>query len=302
VTYVPRQINVVFTFGVNAVTGMTGKFANGTNTLTLTGYRVSFEMSVAGGLSQPSAQVLIYGMDISDMNALSSLGTQWFSANQNMVTVLAGDQVHGFSQVFQGTINECFVDFTAMPQVAMNVTAQATGLAALVPVPPNSYSGVASVASIMSSFAQDLTFVQGGNWSFENNGVTATLRNPYFPGTLLRQIYACAQAANINVLMHNNVLAIWPKNGIRGSPVPTVSVDSGLTGYPTYTNFGVDFTTLFNPNLVVGGNVIVQSSLKPACGTWTVYSLNHRLESITPDGDWFTDVSTNAVFAQQVLG
>ena len=37
--------------------------------------------------------------------------------------------------------------------------------------------------------------------------------------------------------------------------------------------------------------VNVQSSLQPACGDWYCNYLTHNIESLTPGGAWFTDLS-----------
>jgi hypothetical protein len=160
----------------------------------------------------------------------------------------------------------------------------------MTPVPPSSFSGAASVATIMASFAE-----QAG-MGFENNGVTAVLSNPYFPGTLGSQIKACARHANINFMIDptkgaNGTLAIWPKNGYRGGAAVPVSAKTGMVGYPRYTQYGIDVDMLFNPNLVFGGLVDVTSELQAACGTKAIYTMVHEIECLTPNGEWLTSVS-----------
>ena len=59
-----------------------------------------------------------------------------------------------------------------------------------------------------------------------------------------------------------------------------------MVGYPAYTHSGIALQTRFNPSIVRGGLIKVESSLPPACGIWRVYSLSHVLESETPNGQW----------------
>jgi hypothetical protein len=49
-------------------------------------------------------------------------------------------------------------------------------------------------------------------------------------------------------------------------------------------------TTMFNPSIKIGGQVQVQSSILPPSGKYTVVQISHSLESITPDGQWFTHI------------
>jgi hypothetical protein len=57
-----------------------------------------------------------------------------------------------------------------------------------------------------------------------------------------------------------------------------------------YASNGLTLSTIFNPAIIPGGKIQVQSSIPAACGTWVVYAMSHTLESKTPDGQWRTDV------------
>jgi hypothetical protein len=242
-------------------------------------------------------------MALSDMNALASIGpTQIYASNNNMVSILAGDANSGMSLIFQGVLQTAVIDFNQAPQVAFIMSAVTGYGLAMNPIPPSSFAGAANVAEIMSGFALQ------GNMAFENNGVNVVLSNPYFPGTLLDQIKACARHANINYTIdpttgqigaHIGTLAIWPKNGYRKGTPASVGPTTGMVGYPSYSVYGVDVTMQFNPTLLYAGQLNVQSSLAPANKTWVIYGLNHSIESITPNGDWFTQVSC---FSPQLYG
>lgn len=300
-SFVERAITVVITAGTGNLKPV-GFGPNHTNTMTLAGYRVSAEIVWPGGTALPECQCTVYGMNLSDMNAISSIGqmTKAYAMNKNTLSILAGDAVNGMSLVFQGILQDAIIDFDGAPQVGFVMTAYGGYDIAMIPVPPSSFRGSASVVNIMQSLATQ------GALGFENNGVTGVLSNPYFPGTIGDQIKACARDAGINFLIDttkgtNGVLAIWPKFGYRAGTPPTISPQTGMKGYPNYTANGVDLEMLFNPTLRFGGRITVQSSLQPACGTWNIYSLYHSIESITPGGDWFTTAQcwSNANFAAQ---
>jgi hypothetical protein len=48
---------------------------------------------------------------------------------------------------------------------------------------------------------------------------------------------------------------------------------------------------LFKPTIAYHSAIQLQSSLQPACGTWYVSHMVHYLESLTPGGAWFSDLS-----------
>lgn len=277
--FAKRRVDVTFTIG-------TGDLGEGTpSTVTLTGLRVSANIVKAGGASLGNGQLRIMGMTLSHMNQVSTLGLTVMVVRKNTVSVTAGDDVSGMALVFEGTIFEAWADFQGAPEVVFNVVASTGLYDAVKPVPPSSYSGGADVAVIMSNLAEQMNFV------FENSGVSVQLSNPYFPGTAREQAERCAKAADINMIMDDKTLAIWPKGTARGTEKVSLSPETGMVGYPTYTSNGIAVTCLFNPSIRFGGKIEVKSSLTPACGEWVVQTLAHSLESETPGGAWFTSLT-----------
>ena len=186
-----RKINVTFSLAQ-------GSFSeSGTNSVTLPGLRISAKILKAGGPSMGKAQLLIYGMTLSQMNKLSTLGMVIQLVPRNTVLITAGDDVSGMGTVFIGTITSAYADFQAAPEVPFNVEAHTGIIEAVTPVDPLSYSGSTDVATVMSSLA-----TQAG-LAFENNGVSTQLSNPYFPGSVWSQMQAAAKAANIGAVIDN---------------------------------------------------------------------------------------------------
>lgn len=283
-TFLPKQIHIVFQLGGKQ--GGTAQNFAGTqsDSVLLTNYRITANISKIGSNGYSSAEVRIYGLDISLMNQLSTYG-QMYRVTQNEIAISAGDSQSGLALLFQGTIQQAWVDFTGMPDVAFVVVAYTGLAAAMKPVPPASYSGVADASVVIGNIAK-----QAG-YTFESNGVSVQLANPYYPGTARQQMEECARAANVNLTIDKGVVAIWPKGGNRGGTVPLISPQTGMIGYPTYTTYGIMIRTLYAPGFdVIGGNIQVQSSQQPACGTWNVFTAEYVLESQTPDGEWHVDM------------
>lgn len=278
-SFTKKRIDVTLSLG-------TGEFGDtGANTVTLTGLRVQASVVVPGGDAMAAAQVRIFGLPLDMINQLTAVGPINSTVRlQNSMLVAAGDNETGLKTIFSGTIDQAWGEFQGVPDVPLNVIG-AGGLAALVkPVGALSFQGATDVATIMQGLAATMGL------TFENNGVTVQLSNPYFSGTALMQCRACARAADINFAIDRGVLAIWPKTGARGGDIPLISVDTDMIGYPTFSSNGLGLTTLFNPDIKPGGYVQVQSTLKVACGKWYVPSVAHSLESETPGGNWFTEI------------
>lgn len=84
-------------------------------------------------------------------------------------------------------------------------------------MPPTSVKGSVDVATLMGQLAQSM------GYSFENNGVSVQLSNPYLPGTAIDQVKALARGAGIDLYVDDNVLAITPANTPRGGLIPEIS-------------------------------------------------------------------------------
>lgn len=278
--FLQRIINVSVSLG----TGTNGE--DGTQTTTFYGARVLAQIEKSGAPGASFASIRIFGLNLDHINQISSLGQYSYRTRNNTVTLNVGDAVNGIATAFFGVIFDAYADFNAMPEVSFNIEAQSALIDQLKPVSPSSFSGSVDVAVMLSGLATQQ------NYAFENNGVSVIIPNAYYWGTARDQAYAMAQAANIYLVFDdvNKVLAIWPRDGHRGGAVPLISPDTGLVGYPSFVSNGLGFRVLYNPSLVFGALVQIQSSIPAACGYWIINRLSHRLESQEPGGAWFSDV------------
>jgi hypothetical protein len=291
-SFVHRKIDVTFRRGKGV------PFTeSGTDTVTLSGLRVSATIAKAGGISQGQLDLRVYGMSESLMNDLSLVGAAPVNLDVgNVVAVAAGDDGAGMSIAYQGTISAAMADYSGAPNVAFRVLGIAALEAALMTVPPTSHRGGADVATIMG----DLAKIMG--MKFENAGVAGViLSNPYYSGSPYAQAEACAHDAGINMFVDSSsledrgTLAIWPAGGTRGGEIPLIGPKTGLVGYPTKMPIGVAFSCLYNPSVTFGAKVQLETSVKSAAGVWQVVSLDHNLESETPGGSWFSHVTAAPV-------
>ena len=274
---VQRILQITFKLGAATFT------ESGTDTLTVTGLRAVCQIDQAGAVGARHLSLRIYGMTLSTMNQLTNLGVPLASIGKNFVTVQAGDAVNGLSIVFTGSIFQAWVDPNEAPDVSFTVDAIEGQYVAVAPANPVSFDGPVAVTTVLQNIATQM------GYGFEPNGVNVTLTNSYFSGSLRQQAYTAAQHANINIIIENSDLIVWPMGGSRDSPSPPLlSKDTGMVGYPVHTFQGLAIKSLFNPNITVGKNIQVQSVLIPAVGLWNVLSLKQELSSEMPDGPWFT--------------
>lgn len=281
--YAKRLVDVQFT--APAASGITFGPSR-SNILTLSGLRVSATITKAGQIAMGMASIQIFGMTQTDMNALSSQATFGYYASKNItVTILAGDAASGMNVAFEGIMTSALADFNDMPNASFAVLAYQTFNAAIDQPAAQSFPGTVSIVTICQQIANAL------NLKLENNGCNAVLTNQYLQGSTLDQLQRATTAAGVLYDIGNGVLAIWPNGGYRTTQTsnPVMSTSNGMVGYPQYTSVGVNFRSLYNPSLIYGTLITMQSSLQPACGKWVIYNLTHTLEANVPNGDWFTD-------------
>lgn len=280
-SFVTRRINVQFGLGQ-------GSFgADGSDTVDITGLRTSCSISKAGGASMSMLELRIWGMPLDAMQKLTVLNKLAYEQERdNSVTVSAGDDEKGVAAVFSGTIKEAWVDASNPPEIVFVVSAFSGLLDKIKPVPPISYSGSVDVETVLAGIAAQMNPPR----SLENSGVQVILSSPYKPGTLVEQAQAIARDARCNLLIEDTVMAIWPIGQSRGGLTLDLSPETGLVGYPQFTQNGIALTTLFSPSLSFGQQIKVTSALGAANGTWVVAAVQHNLDAELPGGQWFTRI------------
>lgn len=258
-------------------------------TVTLTGHRARVEINIFGGASQGECHIAIYGLPLELMNRLTVIGPVLAQTRPfNRVEVLAGDDKTGKTLVFAGGIFESSADLHGAPDASLNIAAYSSMETAMNSATATSFQGTASVHDIMAALAKK------GGLILEDSGVTGSLSNPAFKGSILDQIRKCADAANINSTVELGTLAIWPAQGARTANVttPVIGPGSGLVGYPQYSSASVQVQCEFLATARIGQKVqIKDSSLTPVNGPWIALSVRHVLAAEVPGGPWFTYLS-----------
>ena len=267
--FVQRAINVTFI---------------GQDNVKLTGHRVTARIVSVGDPNIGSAQLQIWGMTLDRMNKLSTYGRAWMTPNYNyQIVVDAGDDVNGMNTVFTGTIQQAWADYNSMPDVPFHVLAFA---APTVQTDPNgqnwnSYSGPTDVGQMLGTLAGKM------GMQFENTGVNLKLVNPYHFGSPYRQAQLIREAADVNMVTENGILAIWPRDKSRQGAGPVISESTGMVADPSFTDYGVIVKQEFSTPVKYGVDMTIQSQVTPANGTWSIKQVDYDLAANMPNGHWF---------------
>lgn len=278
-TFVKRRIDVTISLAE-------GEFGDNTGpSVTLSGHRVQVAVVAYNGDAQSQMQLRIFGLPQDMINKLTVIGPILTERQNNRILIAAGDVGEdALTVVYEGTIAQAWADYNQAPDIVFNVLALSAAFEAVRPTNARSYRGSVQAAAIAQDLATAMSLV------FQNNGVDVTLSNPYFPGTALEQLKACARAARFNYTIDRGILAIWPLTGARATDPVLIESGKNLVGYPTFTGGGVEFSILYTPQLGLGDRVQVISVVEPAHGEWIVVSLVHQLEAEVPAGAWVSRI------------
>ena len=280
-----RAINVTFTTAPG-----NPALPSGDSQINLSGHRAEVVVDMPGVLGMESLNLRIWGMKLSDMNALSTQTHQALAIVGNTVAVSAGDVDGQINQVFFGGIMTAFIDFSGAPDVSFNVLASPWTPGTAKPAAPIETNGQIDVAGKIGELAQQLGF------TFVNNGVTVQLSNQYLPGTAVDQIRTLVRAAGIAAGFGNNTLTIWPNGAYANDEPVMISAATGMIGYAQFTPTGVIVKTLFNPDAQAGRKASIKSIVSMAnADDWTIQGLRHELSTQMAGGPWTTTINVGGL-------
>jgi hypothetical protein len=286
-TFNRKQLKIVLTLG----TGAFGSSNN--NVLTLQGFRCMVEIEHAGGMQNSFLRAKIFGMTQSDMNIATTL--QWsptFNIKNNIdVYTIDGGTT---TLVFSGNFVQAWGEYIGMPNVYFYVEALAGYAAQQTPIPPSSLPS--------GSTAEETIKTLGVNNGFKNVEINIDkdkfhpMSETYTHGTILEQMRQIGDAYGLDVRIDGDIVIVTEKNQPRiNQPNPLISKETGMIGYPTFDGIGVIVRSYFNPDILFGATINIQSDVTPANGTWMVISLNHYLDSEFPNGRWLSIIRGNLI-------
>ncbi|EBB7891588.1 hypothetical protein GAG38_03070 [Salmonella enterica] len=271
-SYIQRDITVEFTLS----DGRT--FDNGGgNVLTLPGAKCFATIAVYGGTAGTQITLYIWGLSPAHMADLSYRGV-WRPAQSrtNKMRVMANGRL-----IFEGDITDAYADYNQAPDIPLILTGQVNFNLRNQTAADFSAKGDVPVADIIRALASS------AGLKFENQGVSRSLSNPHFSGNVIQQMLDAASAADINIDTGDaEKVTIWPKGEKRNIPPLHISPDHGLIGYPVYTMTGLSATTIFCPDLFIGRQVHLGSSLPNVTGDYQLTGVIHTITSRTVGGPW----------------
>lgn len=267
-----------------------GTFADGSNSKLITDLAMTCTVEKLGPPDFSKCSVQIKGMKLEDMEQLTTLSFNPLFAYtaRNFINIFAGDDDTGFAQIFAGTITGAGAVFAdGQPGASFDVEGQVGFMGSVTPASPTAVSGTQSAATFIEKQAS------AAGMSFENQGVSATIKDCVFNGSAIQQARQCAEMVGADLIIDDEQMILIPGDGARDDgSMFLVSRESGLLGYPRITQSGVELRTIFNPSYKFAQCFELQSSVPKVSGIWRIIKLTHKLSSGDPkDGSWESQIT-----------
>jgi hypothetical protein len=309
--YSQKQLRVTFTLTQSnaSFVGVSGE-AQG-NTLQLSGLRMSAIIKGAGYPAWTEASIRIYGMAQADMNALAvqtvSRGKTGFLPNTVLIEANSGSG--GWTAAYAGNILTAAPDYSAAPDVPLEIVSRAGLYDSVNPATPTSFPQSVSVYNVLSTITAKM------NLASVNNGVTSVTSGAvYRPESLTDQLRAICQAYAIDPVYSadGHTITFSPQGSADLSEPLVLTPTTGLVGYPVpQANGFIAVRSLYNPALhvksaltIADSDAVIDSSAgfpttlnSLANGSWVVTAITNILEAQKPDGAWFSDLVLYPPFA-----
>lgn len=247
------------------------------NAVVIEGLPVSVKVDKPGGQDLNKLSVTINNMALQKMEQLTILGFRPLQTNNNRIFVEAGVLGEPLDLVFSGEIKTAVPSFSDSGITEFKIEATAGHYPMKIASSPVSVKGEAKVEELMNQFAQE------AGYAFKNEGVTVSVKNSIFKGSPVFKARTLARQVGIELLIDDHKFIIMPKGGHREGKAPKLSRESGLLGYPSFTNDGIDARSIYDSRLDSGGLVEIESIVPKSSGMWKIVKLSHDLEAYKPE-------------------
>lgn len=255
-----------------------GEFEGGGNTKIIEGLAITAQITKAGLPEKNSAEIRIHGLKAKDMEQLTFLSFLPGEYRKNHILIEAGNKGEKLSVAFKGDITSAYADFSGSPDIVMIFNAITAGWSMLLNSSPTSIDGEVPAADLIEQFASEAGF------AFINEGVTESVTNATFNGSPVQKAQEVADEVGAELIMDDETWTLQPWDKARGDAV-LLKAESGMIGYPSFTQDGISCECFYNPRLQLGGQIKIESIVPRATGYWKITKLSHDLAAYTT-GRW----------------
>ncbi|MDR1396855.1 MAG: hypothetical protein LBJ14_03910 [Desulfarculales bacterium] len=262
-----------------AVTLGQDNFSEGGNTKIIEGLECEVAVQKPGLPEKNSASVKIWGLQYEDMAQLTMLSFRPLESQHNLISIKAGEKGGAKVLVYAGEITSAFADFNQVPDPCMQIEADSGSYPQQIAVPTDTVKGEAKADRLFAMYSK------AAGYTYKNEGVTSSVRNACYPGSPINKMTKLARDVDCELIIDDGQVTILPTGKARQGDAVLLTRDTGMIGYPTFSQDGISCRCIFNPDLRYGGLIKVESIVPRASGVWRITKLTHKLSNAV-GGSW----------------
>ena len=259
-------------------------------------YNGALRITEACGIYRDNCDISIYGLRPEQLEELSFL--VWNPTKEvdfrNTVRVFVDGVL-----IYAGNTYKVISDFTNAPNICLRIVGVVgTYISCLMAEENKDVTGltIKEAFTALGNLAGFKTVV--------SSKISGNCPRIILQGSVRDQIIQLAKDLNLNFSISCNYLRVAPFNEVLGfsesdtagdlinaKNVPEISNKNGLVGYPSFSEVGVNFKTIFDPTLKTGHLVDLYSIVPKVTGRHLITSKTTTLSTL-PNGQWSADYTT----------
>lgn len=246
-----------------------------------------------GGAQYGNAKVEIFGVPLSAMNRIARLWQETLTPqNDDTIEIDVWDG-QDFIPLFQGVITWSAVNAAAMPQVKLELEANASMILMNSTASPYA-TGTGPVA--LPDALTTIIRPQGFSLDYSDEAPRYPLTDVHVSGspleqvaTLMRHYEDLTWFCNLQRLLVRRAGAPIEEDAVR------IASDTGLQGFPVYSSSGLQLSTIFDARLRPGAPLDVHVTDFDFINRtkWVVAVVAHQIDVNLPGGQWTTGLAAN---------
>lgn len=245
-----------------------------------------------GGKQFQNAKVEVFGVPLETMNSIARLWLETLTPQNTDAMSIDVFDGEDFVPFFQGVITWSAVDASGMPQVKLTIEANSAMQLMNMSASPYSNAGPVVLRDVLTTIAATGNFAV----DYSEEAPDYQLTDVRVTGAPLEQIDKIMRAfPDLTWFTNLQRLVVRQANAPFSADPVRIAVDTGLQGFPVYSTSGLQFTTVFNPQLRPGLSLDVETTFDFVNRTlWVAAVLAHTLDVNVPGGHWSSAVAANS--------
>ncbi|EIC83978.1 hypothetical protein [Serratia sp. M24T3] len=275
-TYKTRKIDVTI-----SLTGGSFTSKANDNTLHIADAKIIASQNINAGMSGYTLDASIYGLSESQMSIISGSGFKYNSRPGTTIRIKVDGVIF-----FEGVIQWARPDYSQAPDVPLEIQVIAQPLTFNNPITDTSIAGNVTLKTVLATIAQKVGMTVGiCNSSKTFNGI-------YLKGGAADQFAKIEEAVRgqrVFIVTDFSTVNAYIEGQAVDENTIALSTSSGLIGYPTFMEFGVFCTAIYNPKFELGKAVKLTTSVPNASGEYVITAQSaHQISSWVDNGPFFS--------------